>query len=79
MGGHWDGTRPTCVGLSQYFNYTTDRPPTVLFRHINGQIAQSNDGQLVVTPGNIIIDFQSYQTGGLEASSDPLKSLWRPP
>ena len=54
VGGHWDGSRPVCVGLSQQFNYSTEKPPTILFRHTNGQIAQSNDGQLVVTPGTIV-------------------------
>jgi len=40
IGGHWDGVRPTCVGLSQHFNYSSEKPPTILFRHMNGQIAQ---------------------------------------
>ena len=54
VGGHWDGIRPTCVGLSQQFNYSSEKPPTILFRHTNGQIAQSNDGQLVVMPGTVV-------------------------
>lgn len=51
VGGHWDGDAPRCIGLSQQYNYSIEKPPTILFRHMNGQIAQSNDGQLVVTPG----------------------------
>jgi hypothetical protein len=28
-----------------------EKPPTILFRHQNGPIAQSNDGKLIVYPG----------------------------
>lgn len=31
-----------------------EKPPTVLFRHQNGPIAQSNDGKLIVYPGTTI-------------------------
>lgn len=31
-----------------------DKPPTVLFRHQLGPIAQSNDGKLIVYPGIIL-------------------------
>ncbi len=34
--------------------YATNEPPTVLFRHEKGAIAQTNDGQLIVTPGSIV-------------------------
>lgn len=30
---------------------TVDKPPTILFRHKNGPIAQTNDGRLLVYPG----------------------------
>ncbi|GBN15323.1 hypothetical protein AVEN_187421-1, partial [Araneus ventricosus] len=31
-----------------------EKAPTILFRHTVGQIAQSNDGKLVVYPGTIL-------------------------
>ena len=31
-----------------------EKPPTILFRHQLGPIAQSNDGKLVVYPGTIL-------------------------
>lgn len=31
-----------------------DKPPTILFRHQLGPIAQSNDGRLIVYPGTIL-------------------------
>ncbi|XP_023331995.1 sushi, von Willebrand factor type A, EGF and pentraxin domain-containing protein 1 [Eurytemora carolleeae] len=41
---------PTCEGLNQQYNYAEELPPTVLFRHENGPIAQSNTGALLVYP-----------------------------
>ena len=40
VGGSWDGEDPICVGLSQHHDYSTEKPPTILFRHENGAIAQ---------------------------------------
>ncbi len=54
IGGKWDGTRPHCDGLNQMHQYSVDRPPTILVRHKDGRIAQSNDGHLVVTQGSIV-------------------------
>lgn len=34
--------------------FKVEKPPTVLFRHQNGPIAQSNDGKLIVYPGTTI-------------------------
>lgn len=31
-----------------------EKPPTILFRHQNGPIAQSNDGKLIVYPGTTV-------------------------
>lgn len=31
-----------------------DKPPTILFRHEAGPIAQSNDGKLIVYPGAVL-------------------------
>lgn len=43
---------------SYKLNYPTlplvEKPPTVLFRHLNGPIAQSNDGKLIVYPGTTL-------------------------
>jgi hypothetical protein len=33
---------------------TVEKPPTILFRHQLGPIAQSNDGRLIVYPGTIV-------------------------
>ncbi|KAJ8937897.1 hypothetical protein NQ318_001670 [Aromia moschata] len=54
MGGDWDGTKPTCFGLNQANDYSMEKPPTILFRHQLGPIAQSNDGKLIVYPGTIL-------------------------
>ena len=40
VGGSWDGEDPICVGLSQHHEYSTNQPPTILFRHENGAISQ---------------------------------------
>lgn len=31
-----------------------EKPPTILFRHVDGPIAQSNDGKLIVYPGTTL-------------------------
>uniref|UniRef100_T1J421 Sushi domain-containing protein n=1 Tax=Strigamia maritima TaxID=126957 RepID=T1J421_STRMM len=54
IGGEWDGVKPTCFGLSQENDYALEKPPTILFRHQLGPIAQSNDGRLIVYPGTIL-------------------------
>ena len=54
VGGSWDGEEAVCVGLSQHHDYSTEEPPTILFRYENGAIAQSNVGELVVAPGTIL-------------------------
>ena len=33
---------------------SVEKPPTILFRHQLGPIAQSNDGTLIVYPGSIL-------------------------
>lgn len=35
-------------------NSTVEKAPTILFRHQNGPIAQSNDGKLIVYPGTTV-------------------------
>ncbi|XP_054709581.1 sushi, von Willebrand factor type A, EGF and pentraxin domain-containing protein 1-like [Uloborus diversus] len=52
--GDWDGVKPTCYGLSQENDYALEKPPTILFRHQLGPIAQSNEGKLIVYPGTIL-------------------------
>uniref|UniRef100_A0A1B6DCY4 Sushi, von Willebrand factor type A, EGF and pentraxin domain-containing protein 1 n=2 Tax=Clastoptera arizonana TaxID=38151 RepID=A0A1B6DCY4_9HEMI len=52
--GEWDGQRPSCFGLNQENDYALDKPPTILFRHQLGPIAQSNEGILIVYPGSIL-------------------------
>lgn len=54
MGGEWDGPKPTCVGLNQENDFSMELPPTILFRHNLGPIAQSNDGKLIVYPGTVL-------------------------
>lgn len=54
MGGDWDGSKPACFGLNQENDYSMEKPPTILFRHQLGPIAQSNDGKLIVYPGTIL-------------------------
>ncbi|XP_049824701.1 sushi, von Willebrand factor type A, EGF and pentraxin domain-containing protein 1 isoform X2 [Aethina tumida] len=54
LGGEWDGTKPACFGLNQENDYSMEKPPTILFRHQLGPIAQSNDGKLIVYPGTIL-------------------------
>ncbi|XP_063237081.1 sushi, von Willebrand factor type A, EGF and pentraxin domain-containing protein 1 isoform X2 [Bacillus rossius redtenbacheri] len=54
VGGEWDGQKPVCFGLNQENDYALEKPPTILFRHQLGPIAQSNDGRLVVYPGTIL-------------------------
>jgi Sushi repeat (SCR repeat) len=41
-------------GITYFHNcalFPVEKPPTILFRHQNGPIAQSNDGKLIVYPG----------------------------
>ncbi|CAB3368986.1 Hypothetical predicted protein [Cloeon dipterum] len=52
--GEWDGQKPVCFGLNQENEYALEKPPTILFRHQLGPIAQSNDGRLIVYPGTIL-------------------------
>uniref|UniRef100_A0A0P5PLV4 Sushi, von Willebrand factor type A, EGF and n=1 Tax=Daphnia magna TaxID=35525 RepID=A0A0P5PLV4_9CRUS len=52
--GDWTGMKPACFGLSQENDYALEKPPTILFRHQLGPIAQSNDGRLIVYPGTIV-------------------------
>ncbi|XP_054274318.1 uncharacterized protein LOC128994090 isoform X3 [Macrosteles quadrilineatus] len=52
--GEWDGQRPVCFGLNQENDYALEKPPTILFRHQLGPIAQSNEGTLIVYPGSIL-------------------------
>ncbi|XP_043209139.1 sushi, von Willebrand factor type A, EGF and pentraxin domain-containing protein 1-like isoform X2 [Amphibalanus amphitrite] len=52
--GDWDGARPICFGLNQMNDYALEKPPTILFRHKSGPIAQSNDGKLIVYPGAVL-------------------------
>lgn len=54
IGGEWDGQKPSCFGLNQENDYAMEKPPTILFRHQLGPIAQSNDGKLIVYPGTIL-------------------------
>lgn len=43
------------VTLTTNFPFqTVEKAPTILFRHHNGPIAQSNDGKLVVYPGTTV-------------------------
>ncbi|CAH0717600.1 unnamed protein product, partial [Brenthis ino] len=54
VGGSWDGVKPTCFGLNQENDYAMEKPPTILFRHSQGPIAQTNDGKLLVYPGAVL-------------------------
>ncbi|XP_030377373.1 sushi, von Willebrand factor type A, EGF and pentraxin domain-containing protein 1 isoform X2 [Scaptodrosophila lebanonensis] len=50
----WTNTKPICSGLNQENDYAMEKAPTILFRHQNGPIAQSNDGKLIVYPGTTL-------------------------
>ncbi|XP_062121270.1 uncharacterized protein LOC133835281 isoform X2 [Drosophila sulfurigaster albostrigata] len=50
----WTNTKPVCSGLNQENDYAMEKAPTILFRHKNGPIAQSNDGKLIVYPGTTV-------------------------
>lgn len=50
----WSGQKPHCYGLNQENDYAMEKPPTILFRHENGPISQSNDGKLIVYPNATI-------------------------
>ncbi|XP_045540469.1 uncharacterized protein LOC106717941 [Papilio machaon] len=54
IGGTWDGVKPTCFGLNQENDYAMEKPPTILFRHSQGPIAQTNDGKLLIYPGTVL-------------------------
>ncbi|XP_050520065.1 sushi, von Willebrand factor type A, EGF and pentraxin domain-containing protein 1 isoform X2 [Daktulosphaira vitifoliae] len=54
INGEWSGQRPVCFGLNQENDYALEKPPTILFRHQLGPIAQSNEGKLIVYPGTIL-------------------------
>ncbi|KAG6451661.1 uncharacterized protein LOC115444557 [Manduca sexta] len=54
ISGSWDGVKPSCYGLNQENDYAMDKPPTILFRHSQGPIAQTNDGKLLVYPGTVL-------------------------
>ncbi|XP_013147677.1 PREDICTED: locomotion-related protein Hikaru genki-like, partial [Papilio polytes] len=54
IGGSWDGVKPTCFGLNQENDYAMEKPPTILFRHSQGPIAQTNDGKLLIYPGTVL-------------------------
>ncbi|ODN01862.1 Locomotion-related protein Hikaru genki [Orchesella cincta] len=54
ISGQWLGITPKCEGLSQYYDYVVDKPPTILFRYLNGSIVQTNDGKLMVYPGTTL-------------------------
>lgn len=43
-----------CYFVRTFFDITVEKPPTILFRHQAGPIAQSNDGKLIVYPGTIL-------------------------
>ncbi|EDV98774.1 uncharacterized protein LOC6566632 isoform X2 [Drosophila grimshawi] len=50
----WTNTKPVCSGLNQENDYAMEKAPTILFRHQNGPIAQSNNGKLIVYPGTTV-------------------------
>lgn len=50
VNGKWNDSLPLCDGLSQQYDYALEKPPTILFRHSNGTIAQSTSSTLIVTP-----------------------------
>lgn len=54
VGGRLDGEEPRCFGLNQLQDFDSEAAPTILFRHQNGQIAQTNEGDLLITPGTIL-------------------------
>ncbi|XP_012545704.3 uncharacterized protein LOC101741571 isoform X2 [Bombyx mori] len=54
VGGDWNGAKPTCIGLNQQNDYAMEKPPTILFRHSQGPIAQTNDGKLLLYPGTVL-------------------------
>ncbi|XP_022647775.1 sushi, von Willebrand factor type A, EGF and pentraxin domain-containing protein 1-like isoform X2 [Varroa destructor] len=52
--GEWTGVKSSCIGLSQEHDYALEKPPTILFRHSMGPVAQSTDGKLIVWEGTIL-------------------------
>lgn len=42
------------INISIYIKFIVEKAPTILLRHQNGPIAQSNDGKLIVYPGTTI-------------------------
>lgn len=43
-----------CFLLILNIRFSVEKPPTILFRHQLGPIAQSNEGTLIVYPGSIL-------------------------
>ncbi|KAL0277452.1 UNVERIFIED_CONTAM: hypothetical protein PYX00_004721 [Menopon gallinae] len=54
VNGKWNASKPVCFGLNQENDYALEKPPTILFRHQLGPIAQSNEGKLIVYPGTVL-------------------------
>lgn len=42
------------IEILTFYYFTVEMPPTILFRHQLGPIAQSADGKLIVYPGTIL-------------------------
>lgn len=42
------------VQITKFYLTIVEKAPTILFRHSNGPIAQSNDGKLIVYPGTTV-------------------------
>jgi len=53
-GGELQGQSPICTPLSQHYEYALDKPPTILFRHQQGPIAQTISGDLMVNTGTVL-------------------------
>ncbi|OQR71799.1 P-selectin-like [Tropilaelaps mercedesae] len=70
--GEWTGVKSSCIGLSQEHDYALEKPPTILFRHSLGPVAQSTDGKLIVWEGTILhlecLWLRKYGTPKWEAS-----------
>ena len=42
------------IQIVTFYHFTVEMPPTILFRHDLGPIAQSADGKLIVYPGTTL-------------------------